>query len=74
MVDLEKPKRPWVIPSHPEDADMDLFYQLATITIGNGKTATFWHSPWLCSRKPKDIAQSIFAISKGKCLPVQKAM
>jgi hypothetical protein len=47
---------------------MDLFYAVTTITIGDRRIVSFWHSPWLASIKPKDIAPSIFAISSQKKL------
>jgi hypothetical protein len=43
---------------------MEFFYAATMITIGDGKMANFWHTPWLQGRKPKEIAPSIFAISK----------
>jgi hypothetical protein len=43
---------------------MELFYAATIITIGDVKTANFWHTPWLQGRKPKEIAPSIFAIYK----------
>jgi hypothetical protein len=51
---------------------MDLFYAATTITIGDGRITSFWHSPWLASTKPKDIALSIFAISSQKNFTVKK--
>jgi hypothetical protein len=38
------------------DDDMNLFYASINPSIGNGKIAMFWHSPWLRGVKPKDIA------------------
>jgi hypothetical protein len=43
---------------------MDLFYASINLTIGNGKTVMFWHSPWHQGLKPKDVAPSIFNILK----------
>ena len=45
-----------------------------SITIGDGKTAKFWDSPWLDGLMPKDVAPSIFAISKKKTFTVHKAL
>jgi hypothetical protein len=53
---------------------MELFYAATTILIGDGGIAKFWHTPWLEGRKPKDIAPSIFAISKRKNFTVNKGM
>jgi hypothetical protein len=54
--------------------DMSLFYDSIDLHIGNGKTASFWHTPWLEGRKPKDIAPSIFSISKKKNFTVHKGL
>jgi hypothetical protein len=43
---------------------MELFYVATTITIRDGITDSFWHTPWLHGRRPKEFAPSIFAISK----------
>jgi hypothetical protein len=39
---------------------MSILYAATTITIGNGKIAPFWDSPWLNGAKPKDITSLIF--------------
>jgi hypothetical protein len=36
------------------------------MNVGDGKTTKFWHAPWLDDLKPKDIAPSVLAISKGE--------
>jgi hypothetical protein len=69
------PERAWIGLGTPcDDEDMDLFYKATSITIGDGKTAKFWHAPWLGGAKPKDIAPSIFNISRLTKGCVQKAM
>lgn len=30
-----------------DEDNWNLFYDATTITVGNGKMAKFWHSPWL---------------------------
>jgi hypothetical protein len=52
----------------------ELFYDSIDLHIENGKTASFWHTPWLEGRKPKDIAPSIFSISKKKNFTVHKGL
>ena len=53
---------------------MVIFYECTSITVGNGQRASFWHSPWLVVRKPKDIAPSVFAISKHKNDTIHRAL
>jgi hypothetical protein len=53
---------------------MEFFYAATTITIGDGRIANFWHTPWLEGRKSKEIAPSKFAISKRKNFTVNKGM
>jgi hypothetical protein len=57
-----------------DNDDMSLFYNNIDLTIENKKTAMFWHTPWLDGHKPKDIAPSIFNISKKKKLSVSKGL
>jgi hypothetical protein len=69
------PSKAWIGNDHPCDkADMDFFDATTTIPIRDGRTASFWHVPWLHGRKPKDIVSSIFAISKRKNFTVSKGM
>jgi hypothetical protein len=69
------PSKAWVENDHPSnEKDMNFFYAATTITIGYGHIANFWHDPWLEWRKPKDIAPSIFAISKRKNVTVSKGI
>lgn len=56
------------------ETDMNLLYDLTSITIGDGDTTSFWHSPWLQGCKPKDIVPSIFVISKQKRNSMAKAL
>jgi hypothetical protein len=59
------PSKAWIGNEHPcNEAGMELFYAATTITIRYGRTASFWQTPWLHRRRPKEIAPSIFAISK----------
>jgi hypothetical protein len=69
------PGRAWVGLGNPcTKEDMNLFYDSIDLHIGNGKTASFWHTPWLEGRKPIDIAPSIFSISKKKNFTVHKGL
>jgi hypothetical protein len=53
---------------------MEFFYAMTIITIGDRKTASFWQTPWLHGRKPKEIAPSIFAISTRKSYTVREGL
>ena len=57
-----------------DSVDMDLFYAATTITIGKGKTASFWDSPWLNGKSLKDIAPLIFDASTRKNWKVKQAL
>jgi hypothetical protein len=56
------------------DVDMSLFYSATTISIGDGKIAPFWDSPWLEGEKPKDIAPLIYKASNKKRCTVAQAL
>jgi hypothetical protein len=67
--------RPWMGMGKPcNEEDMKLFYVCINMDIGNGKTAQFWHSPWLGGAAPKDIAPSIFSLSCKKNFEVCKGL
>lgn len=71
----KEPDRPWVGLGNPCDSmDRELFYVATTITVGDGRMAHFWHSPWLEGKKPKDIAPLVFASSSNKNKSVKEAM
>jgi hypothetical protein len=53
---------------------MDYFYALTKITIGDGRKACFWNSPWADGIAPKFLAPSIYAISKRKKWSVRNAL
>jgi hypothetical protein len=59
--------RPWVGMENPcNKDDMELFYGLTSITIGNGNKASFWVDYWVDGISPKVLAPSIYAISRQK--------
>jgi hypothetical protein len=53
---------------------MEFFYAATIITVGDGRTAKFWQTPWHHGRKPKDIAPLIFAISSRKNFTVREGL
>ncbi|WVZ54435.1 hypothetical protein U9M48_005227 [Paspalum notatum var. saurae] len=46
--------------------DRLLFAAATSISIGNGKKISFWHSGWLQGQRPCDLAPRLYAISKNK--------
>jgi hypothetical protein len=67
--------RPWVGMENPcNKDDMELFYGLTSITIGNGNKASFWVDYWVDGISPKVLAPSIYAISRQKTSSVRKAI
>jgi hypothetical protein len=51
-----------------------LFAASTVVTIGDGKTASFWSSSWIGGKTPKCIAPSLFKKARRKKLSVHKAL
>ena len=67
--------KPWIGLQTPNDAaDRDLFNVATRITIGDGRMASFWSSPWLDGSSPKFLAPAIFLSSKRKSRSVHDAL
>jgi hypothetical protein len=64
----------WVWANPCVVADMELFYVITKISLGNGNIAPFWDSPWLNGRNPKDIAPLVPETSTHKKWKVKQAM
>jgi hypothetical protein len=63
----KSPEKAWVETEVPcDDPDRLLFAACTTITLGDGKKMSFWHSSWLHGRRPKDLAPLLFAKSRKK--------
>jgi len=54
--------------------DKQLFAAATTITIGNGENISFWESAWLQGRRPRDIAPTVFSISRRKNRSLRAAL
>src|SRR5688572_871761 len=54
--------------------DHKLFAAATTITIGDGKKASFWHSSWAQGQTPRDMAPNLFNISRTKNRTLHDAM
>jgi hypothetical protein len=68
------PERPWVGFENPcNEDDMEFFYAMTNVTIGNSHRARFLDAPWAYVLSPKSIAPSIYSISKKKVWSVRNA-
>ena len=54
--------------------DHQLFAASTTLTIGNGENIAFWSSAWIQGMSPKDVAPSIYKISKRKNRSLKDAL
>jgi len=54
--------------------DKLLFAAATTITMGNGERISFWENAWLHGRRPRDIAPTIYNISKKKNRSLREAL
>lgn len=54
--------------------DCELFAASTVMTIGDGKTASFWTSSWIKGKTPRDIAPNLFKKARRKKLSVYKAL
>jgi hypothetical protein len=68
-------ERAWNELDLPCDAhDHDLFAASMVLTIGDGKTASFWTSSRVEGRTPKVLAPNLYRKARRKKLPVYKAL
>jgi hypothetical protein len=59
--------KPWVGTGTPCDLIDEQFFRASTAaTLGDGKTAKFWHCSWLNGRVPRDIAPNLFKLAWRK--------
>ncbi|WVZ50497.1 hypothetical protein U9M48_001743, partial [Paspalum notatum var. saurae] len=56
----------WVTDNH-------LFAAATSVTVGDGKTASFWESAWLRGLRPRGIYPKVFSISKRKNRSIKEA-
>jgi len=67
--------KPWTGEEIPcNDTDQLLFAAATTITIGDGRKTKFWDSAWMQGRRPRDVAPSLFEISKRKNRTLHEAL
>lgn len=71
----KEPTKLWVGLGNPcDEKDLNLFYALATITVGNGAKTSLWDAPWVQDHKPKEIAPLIYEASSKKSIKVREAL
>ena len=67
------PDRPWVGSPVPcSEVDKQLFRCSTQVTLGNGRTALFWESPWGGGRAPRDLAPQLYKLAWRKGLTVRE--
>lgn len=53
-----------------DDHDHDLFHASTIVTLGDGKTATFWNSSWFHGTAPRNFAPTLYRKAKRKNITV----
>ena len=65
--------RPWVGTDVPcNELDKQLFRCSTVVTIGDGRKALFWDSPWLDGHAPRDVAPNLYKLAWRKKLTVRE--
>ena len=65
--------RPWVGTDVPcNELDKQLFRCNTVVTIGDGRKALFWDSPWLDGHAPRDVAPNLYKLAWRKKLTVRE--
>ena len=54
--------------------DKQLFAAATTFTVGNGDKISFWETAWLQGRKPRDMAPTVYNISRRKKRSLREAL
>jgi hypothetical protein len=69
------PERPWNGTELPVDSvDITLFNAATTVTVHNGKKASFWLSSWLNGQSPSQLCPLLFSHSRRKNRSVRDAV
>jgi hypothetical protein len=70
-----KPERPWNGSELPVNADdVALFNAATTVTVRDGRKASFWHSSWIEGRAPASLWPRLYAHSRKKNRTVREAL
>jgi hypothetical protein len=60
-------ERPWKhLLKVTDHVDRLLFFSSTTISVGNGKCTPFWEARWLQGMAPKELAPSLFQVTRFK--------
>lgn len=69
------PDKPWIGLQMPcNEQDTQLFVASTSVTIGDGKKAFFWESPWACDSSLKSMAQNLYHHARRKKRTVAEAL
>lgn len=69
------PDKPWIgMPTPCDEQDNELFAASTSVTIGDGRKALFWESPWACSSTLKAVAPNLFRHARKKKRTVAEAL
>ena len=67
------PDRPWVGYDIPcNETDKQLFRCSTVVTLGDGRTASFWDSTWSDGVAPRDLAPHLYKLAWRKSLTVRE--
>jgi hypothetical protein len=68
------PEHPWIGTEVPIDStDLALFSAATTVTVRNGRKASFWHSSWLNGQTPFSLCPLLYKHSRRKKRSVREA-
>lgn len=62
------------MPTPCDEQDNELFAASTSVTIGDGRKALFWESPWACSSTLKAVAPNLFRHARKKKRTVAEAL
>jgi hypothetical protein len=71
--DWKDPNKPWALMRIALNRiEETLFRACTSITLGNGESTKFWHDRWINGQSPKDLAPSLYRLTRRKNISVAK--